>query len=620
MSYMLLAAIMAAIGVLPLLLRRQFVTSTVIGIIGFVVLWIILYVSKVAILPPYLGAPAFLVMGLWCISAGLSMMPREEFGDINFDPAASGIAVVVPVIYIVGLIVTAFVGSTSPNAQAYANLVGQVEEKVWTRDSQPKDPKHVRLLGNETALYIAGKLVGSAGKIGSQYQIDKEHITLQRVHGELVYVVPLDFSGFSQWTATKNQGVPAYLVIDAQDPYLEGKLVKVPEGHGFRYTPGAYFGENLTRYLRQNGFMNVGIADTNFEVDDAGKPWWVIATYERTIVWSGEKVNGVVLVDPSTGAITRYAVDKAPAWIDRIYPDTYVNSYLAYRGSLSGGWWNSWWGKRGLTAPETTSLIYAAGDRAEWVTGITSSGRGNESLVEIAYTDSRTGKTTIYKVDGGATDTAVKTAVENTPYARLNHLTPGTPQMFNIYGQTTAVVSLLSGTNAYFGTALVSVKDPQIIGVGPNIEAAGIDYQDKLFRSGQQALLGNSVSVESLTGTVDRIRQELTGTGNGTYFFTLRGVPRMFSASSSEQSNVKLRLTQPGDTVTVEYVRSGETVVPVRKFDNQSLLLDATPIQQAVAASVAAKKAESDTRSTATDIRKRVEGMSDEELARSFAH
>lgn len=616
MSYMLLAAIIAAIGVLPLLFRKQFITSIFVGAVSFFAMWGILYATKAVIMAPYLDGPVFFAVLLWSITTGLSCVANE---DAEFR-APSGFAVAVPVLYVIAFLFVSVAGSKMMNAQAYATLIGTVEQKVWTRDSQPKDVKHVRLLGRETALYIANKLIGSAGKIGSQYKIDEPYITLQRVKGELVYVVPLDFSGFSQWTATKNAGVPAYLIVDAQDPYHEGELVKVPEGKGFRFTPAAYFSNNLTRHLRQNGFMHVGLADFNFEIDDNGRPWWVIPTYQRTIGWSGKKITGVVLVDPTSGAIQRFTVDKAPAWIDRIYPESYANDYLNYRGDLSDGWLNSWWSKRGLTAPETSSLIYAAGDRAQWVTGVTSSGKGNESLVEIAYTDSRTGKTAIYKVDGGATDTAVVTAVQNAPYVRLNHLTPGTPQMFNIYGQMTAVVPLLTGTNAYSGTALVSVRDPQIIGVGPDVESAGIDYQDKLFKSGQQALLGNTVSLQSLTGVIDRIRQELTGAGSGTYFFHLAGVPRIFSASGADQASVKLRLTQPGDTVTVEYVASGETVVPVRRFDNTSLPLDATPIQQAVAASVAAKRVAADTRSTATDIRKRVEDMSDEELARTFAH
>ena len=611
MSYFLLAAICTVIGLVPLLLGKRFLTSIASGIFGFLILWGLFYWLKVVFLPPYLGWPVFLTVVYWTINSALNAAIEEE----SPTGGVTGPQFAVPVFYVVLLVGSWIVGSTFFRAGEFASLIGPVQQQVWTRDSQPKDVRHVRLIGTDTAIYLATKWVGSAGAIGSQYSLARGHLTLQRIKGDLKYVIPLEFAGFGQWTSNGDTGVPAYLIIDAQDPFLEPKMVMLPEGKRLVYTPGAYFGKNLERYLRQHGFNNVGFAQTRFEVDEDGQPWWVVSTYTRTIVWDGEKLHDVALVNPTTGEIRRYALDQVPVWVDRVMPSNYVQDYLTYRGQLSSGWPNSFWSKQGLTKPEASTLIYGVGDRLEWVTGITSDTNHDDSLVGIAYTDSRTGRTTIYRVDGGATDTAIESAVNANAYAKQFKLHAGSPQIYNIYGVMTAVVPLLNDVDGYQGTALVSVRDVQIVGVGQDIENASRQYQEKLYQSGQQALPGNTSKLVTVTGVVDRIRQDVGPTGSP-YIIHLAGIPRLFTLSSQDQANVKVPLTQVGDRVTVEYVSSGDSVVPVKRFDNLSLSLDQSPISAEVSASAVAKRGQADVAATAADARRRIETMSDEDVAR----
>ena len=152
-------------------------------------------------------------------------------------------------------------------------------------------------------------------------------MTLQRVNNELAYILPLDFAGFTVWSSANN-GVPAYIIVYAEDPERKPLMVKLQAGREMNYTPGAFWGYNLGRMLRQSGYIDVAFAQSLFMLDDKGQAWWVTTTYKPTIMWSGERTNGVLVTDPATGATTWYALKDAPAWAERISRD-FVRNYIA---------------------------------------------------------------------------------------------------------------------------------------------------------------------------------------------------------------------------------------------------------------------------------------------------
>ncbi len=599
MNTQLIAALCAALSTLPFVLGRKYGAAIVYLIVAFVIEGALLYMVAPSTIWPLFGMPGFLVFVAWLIG-----------GIINAATKGGGWGLVPAILALCGYIVTGFAGWSAFNASTYATMIGQVEEREWTADVQPKDPRHMRMVSDSTALYIAQKAVANAGAIGSQFELDAAHMTLQRVKGQLEYVIPFDFSGFSKWT--NSAGVPAYIIVDAEDPERQPQLVQLDSKSLMNYMPGAYFSYNLTRHLRNNGFVNDGLVQARFELDDEGNPHWVITTYKPVAQWWGEQVTGVATVDPATGAINRYAVADAPAWIDRIYPEEFVNEYAEWWGLYSGGWLNSWWGQKDLTTTEEPSLIYGEGDKAEWVIGITSTGANDDSLIELLYTDSRTGKSVLYKTDGGATDTAILNAVNNNQYVKYKQLTGTTPQIYNVDGTMAAIVPLIApNTAAYQGVAFVPIKNPQEVAVGATQSEALRGYEALIYKQGQQVAVTAQHDVKELTGIVDRIREDIGATGS-VYLFHIDGAPRIFSASSGEY--IKLGVTQPGDTVHVTYVASGEDVVPVQAFDNLSLPLDKTQQQTEVQNAAAAKQQTEANRTTAKDLVSRIQNMTPDQL------
>ncbi len=566
MIYVGLAFVAALISSVPLFLARRPLAGGLMFAACWLVLGLVFYGGPVSFVGPFFGGMGVAILLGWCVASFISCAPSDDYDDFKFRHTAwFGIAAV-------ALFLGRGCGSCGAfRAEEYAGMIGQVEERVWTQDVQPKDPKHVRLVPPEMALWLADKQLGEApGAIGSQFQVSAEHLTLQAIKGELWYAVPLDFKDFGTWSSA--DASPGYVLVNAEDP-LQPVIVKT--GERFLYTPAAYFGHYLERHLLLNGYLGKGLRDFTFEIDEEGKAWWTATVYEPTICWSGEKVLGVVLVNPTDGSSQFHALGAVPKWVDRVVPQSIVKDYISWRGGYAQGWWNSVWAENNVTQPGTPTIVYGADNEPYWVTDVTSSNQKDESIVGLMYTDSRTGKSVFYRAVGGTED-AVLTAVNNKVSYRKLH--GSSPVIYNIYGTMSSIVPLLGENHTYQGVAIVRVDNMQVA-VGDSQQAALREYQQLISQSGQQIAPELTNAKRVLTGRVDRFAAEIKEKET-LYYLHLDGVRKLFTGNSGLSS--KLPLTRPGDVVSITFIDSGEDVEPLLVFDNKSLPLDKTPAQQQV--------------------------------------
>ncbi|HUD02750.1 MAG TPA: hypothetical protein VMR46_01870 [Candidatus Paceibacterota bacterium] len=205
MYYAVMAWLPALIGAAPLLLKRRIGAAITLFIVSGLILWFIAWLAQPSTAYPFFGFVGFMTLIVWVIAA---IIDGAHDGSITWVSALPAIGVVV---YIGSFIA----GSGIFNAGGYAGMIGTMESREWTADIQPKDPRHMVMVTPENALYLARKAIGQEGAIGSQFNIDSDNLTLQRVHGELAYVLPLDYTGFGVWTSAG--GVPAYIVVYAED-------------------------------------------------------------------------------------------------------------------------------------------------------------------------------------------------------------------------------------------------------------------------------------------------------------------------------------------------------------------------------------------------------------------
>ena len=577
MMFFLLALAVSVLGVIPLLVGRKPVPALLLGLASTVVLGTIFYLAVPSLAWPWWGMLGISVLPLWVTSSVTHSFLEDEFQPTLWFPLVLGGI----------MLLSTLRGCEIIMAPEYSALLGKVEERVWTKDVQPKDPKHMRMASAENATRLAMQALGQEGAIGSQFEILQSAITPQFIDGKFCLIAPIDFSGWLTWRATRN--IPGYILVDGEDPRTPAKFVSLPKDQQFAYSPGAYWGHNLRRHLWNEGYRDVAFAAYLLEIDDDHKPWWVVTVYKPTIFASGEKMLGTVLVDPINGKHTFYSMGKIPQWVDVALPPSFAESYVDWRGLFNGGWWNSWTSRKNVTVGEKPLLVYGSDNEPYYAIGVTSTSKTDTSLIGLYYVHTRTGKATFYTAKG-STESAILQAVNKNEQVQFRHLHGTTPQIYNVYGTMACVVPLLNENHLFQGVAIVNVENVQVMGVGNDQFEALRAYQKALPVSGHQIAPELAYALQRVEGQIDRV-VVLPQSGATTFYLHLEGIPHVFTAGLS-LSPEKLPLTQAGDQVSVEYYASQEAVEPMHAFDNLSLQLEATAAETAVRAAGAQSRPE----------------------------
>ena len=495
------------------------------------------------------------------IIAGVLDMMFDK-GERTSKIAKNNFFIAIVLILIVAAI--PFVTSSSIfHAKSYRNLIGNVEESNFDKDVSPISVKDIRIVDEEMAMKLGDKKLGEMPAVGSISKLGKFHI--QSVNGELYWVAPLVHRDFIKWI-TNLDGTSGYVMVSASNPQdvrlvqeLDGKPVKLV------YQPDAYFLQDLHRHMYINGIVNAGMTEFSLEINDEGRPYWVTSLYEHKVGFSGSDATGVAVVDAQTGEVSRYSIEDAPGWIDRIQPEKFVADQINDWGLYVKGFLNSVISEEGvLVATEGTSLVYGDDGKSYWYTGITSAG-GDESTIGFMLVDTRTKEAKLYK-QPGATETAAMRSAEGKVQEKNYQAT--FPVMYNILGTPTYVSALKDKAGLVKMVAFVSVEDFAILGLGETKDEALINYREALSSEGNNINIENDTTKKDIEGIVKRISPDVKG-GNTSYYLTIDSDNNIFVATS--KVSTELPLTVVGDKVKIAYQEGKTGVVDIIEFDNLNL-------------------------------------------------
>lgn len=506
----------------------------------------------------------YYVLAMFFVIAGILNMvfDREEqrftiTNKTNFKIAIGilAIAVVLPTLASTPVI----------RAKAYRNLLGTVKESEFTKDVSPVNVNEIRIVDEEMAMKLGDKKLGEVPAIGSVSKLGKFHI--QKVGEKLYWVAPLVHRDFIKWV-TNMSGTNGYVMVSANDPQ-DVKLVQKANGEDIKivYQPDAYILQDLHRHVYINGGMSKGMADYTLEIDDNGKPYWVVSLYEHKVGFGGANVNGTAIVDAKTGETKFYSIKDTPEWVDRIQPESFVVDQINSWGVYVNGFINSVISEKGvLKATEGTSLVYGEDNKSYWYTGITSAG-GDESTIGFMLVDSRTKEAKLYK-QPGATEMAAMKSAEGSVQEKNYEAT--FPVMYNILGQPTYVSSLKDKAGLVKRVVFVSVEDYNIVGVGRDKAEAMKNYKDALESGGSSLEIDESDEFDKeLEGTVKRIAAD-TKNGNTVYYLTLdTDEGNIFYATS--KISKELPLTKEGDKIKITFSKDEKDVIEIDEFDNYNI-------------------------------------------------
>ena len=447
-------------------------------------------------------------------------------------------------------------------SEAYKNLIGKVADgKSISNHIEPISIDKIRVVDENLAYLLGEKVLGSQPALGSQVELG--NFCIQKVGKDLYWIAPLLHSGFFKWLNNK-EGTAGYVMVSATNE-RDVKLVQNIGGKDIKikYQHEAFFGSHIERHLYVNGYATVGLTDYTFEIDDDGKPFWVVTKYNKKIGFSGNDAIGIVVVDAQTGAMSDYSIKNAPKWVDRVQPIDFIENQLNDWGEYVNGYWN-FSNANKLQITEGLTLVYGKDNKSYWYTGLTSVGK-DESAVGFVLVDTRTKETTFYK-QSGATEIAAQGSAEGK--VQEKGYKSSLPIPYNINNIPTYVMTLKDDGGLVKMYAMVAISDYTIVGVGNSMREALTSFKSVYNMTGSKLNTNSLTDKKVLKSIVTRIQNDVKN-GNSFYYFITKDYPNIFVGSS--QISNQLPVTVVGDSINISFDIDNEEVIDVSTFDNKTM-------------------------------------------------
>lgn len=510
-------------------------------------------------------ASGFLFIGLCIIVLIFNIsMWVSDFG------IASVISLLGSVILVVLLMGGAFFGSSVFNATVKQQQIGEVEKVEYSEMIKQIDTSQIPIVDEALAKKQADKKIGEDIALGSRVYLG--NAAIQEVNGEIMYVVPLEHSGYFKWN--KNRTIPGYITVSASNPNKVNFITELDgEKINIRYQESAYFSYDLTRHIRNQGFKNVGLTEYTFEINDSGRPYWVVTTYENKTIFGTEEATGVVVVDAQTGETNWYSVEDTPDWVDIIQPQSFIESQIDNWGKLIHGFWNTIFGNTEMTKKTNLTLTVYVNGECYYFTGMTSVGT-DESCSGFIMVNTRNKHAEICSISGATESAAMKSAqglVSDFGYKSTE------PLPLNINGIPTYVMGLKDEEGLLKAYAMVNIDDYNIAAKGASLMEANRAYIQSVARNSTTHVVASDEAYGyTYEGKVQRI-SNVVEDGSTYYYLVVEGEEEKIFTASYMVSE-ELAVTRDGDTVKITYVDDKNGTVDIITFDNVAF---ATPVSEA---------------------------------------
>jgi len=446
------------------------------------------------------------------------------------------------------------------NDQKAYNQIGEVKQTSFADSILPIDYTQIPVVDEELALKQAEKKLGEERGLGSIVNVGD--FTLQQVNDELTFVAPLEHENFFKWF--DNGTTPGYITVSATDPD-DVELVQEVDGSQIklRYLNSSYFGYNLLRHIRNSGYTFTGITDMSFELDDNGRPYWTVTTYENTAFWALPEATGVIICDPQTGECTWYSIEDTPEWVDKIQPENFIDDQIDNYGRYEQGFWNSVFGKNGIIIKTPGVLtVYNNGD-CYYYTGMTSVGN-DDATTGFIMVNTRTKEATYFEL-AGATEEAAQASAEG--MLQEKEYTATLPVPLNVQGIPTYFMTMKDKAGLVKSYAMVNIENYSIVATGNTVAEVQQNYINAMVSNGNDVVVGSEEAYLYHTeGIVTRISSQVTN-GNTTYYMIIGDDNTKLYVASSSLSD-ELAITGEGDNVKVSYIDDSNGTVNISDFDN----------------------------------------------------
>ncbi|MEF9919993.1 MAG: CvpA family protein [Erysipelotrichaceae bacterium] len=460
---------------------------------------------------------------------------------------------------VIFMVVMSIFGSSIIQSGSYRDQLTINEAADFTKDFKAIEMNQVPVIDKEVSQRLGDKKMGQVTALGSQYRVSDEY-TLISIKDGLYRVSPLEYRDMFKWFQNKDKGIPGYVKINVTDP-SDVELVELDKG--MRYAPSSYLNQNLARHVRFS-YPTEMLTDYSFEVDDSGKPFWIISTYQNEVgFFNAPDATGVIILDPVSGDMKKYGLKDLPKWVDRVQPAEFAINQLENWGKYVNGFINTLFGQKDMLM-NTEGYNYVTIDgQANIFTGVTSIG-ADRSIVGFALINLKNKEANFFKINGADEASAMSSAegeVQNLGYKATF------PIMLNISDQPTYFISLKDQEGLVKKYAFVSVQNYSVVGIGETVEKARESYIKRLQQAGSK-VNDEEYKPTKVSGVVSNISTAIID-GNSNYYITIEGSDKLFIVPIN--SSDELPITKVGQNVAIQFEKSKEKTVLVSKFDNLDL-------------------------------------------------
>lgn len=466
----------------------------------------------------------------------------------------AAVPVVVFVLLVVGTLLSAsfFPG----NAKKYADIL-QTSDMEFTQDIQEVDYNEIPVIDRASAALLGNRTMGAMSDLVSQFEISPLYSQIN-YQDHPVRVSPLVYADLFKWLQNREQGIPAYVVVDMTSQ--DAEVVRLEGDKTIKYSESEPLARNIDRYV-QLKYPFYMFGEKSFEIDDEGNAWWICPVRDFTIgLFGGETVSRAVLVNASTGECQDLAVEDVPEWVDRVYPANLLIQQYNWSGKFKDGWINSWLGQNGVvqTTPGSDGTLgynYIAKDDDVWMyTGVTSA-TGDNSIVGFVLVNQRTAESHFYSVAGATEDSAMQSAegqVQNLRYQATF------PILINVSNTPTYFMALKDDAGLVKKYAMVDIRSYQNVAVGDTVADTQKSYMSLIAANGSADAQAEGQALAEASGTVKTIAQAVIE-GNSHFYMTLDGDAHIYDFALPAMVNVVSYGV--GDSITLRYVEGDPTSV-----------------------------------------------------------
>lgn len=492
-------------------------------------IWVgIMFILNYMYLPAFtLQSPQFrLLIGLFCFGILVIEVMIDVARQRKHLSQVKYVLITLPIILVAVTFALQFFNSPFFRATDYAEII-EVEEKDFDTDFFAMNSDQIPMMDRDTAERLGDRRIGSMSDLVSQF-VPADSYTQINIENEPYRVTPLEYAGFVQWFNNRDGGIPHYLKVDM----VSGEVAVEDLNENIKYSHSERFSRNVTRHLRRH-YPTLMFRDPSFEVDDEGHPYYVATTYENKFLFTQQEPSGVIILDAVTGETSSYDLDEMPTWMDRVYSAELILAQLNFRGSYSGGFWNSVFQKRGVTETTEGYNYLPMNDDVYLYTGVTSVNR-DASNIGFFLVNLRTKETEFYPVTSADEVSAMSSAEGSLQQMRFRSTFP---LLINLNDRPYYISSLKDDSGLVRSYALVDAQDYQKVITGDTVE----DLINQLngTTSTEEAPteieeIETDEELEIIAGQVDDISQAVVS-GDTVYYFMIDGSIYKASITLSEQ-------------------------------------------------------------------------------------